>query len=263
MNNEASRLVNLYIKNISSFYQFQVVRAQYDENNINNLSSLESINCKLIETQKKVNERYQLLFNNGEINQFTDDFNISGEERLFSILETLGLELTENGTVNIPNNPLVNTEAGNNPDNINSLTFIPTNNNKNFLNTLKNNIKNELRKFDSDFQMLYGKLPSKSDKEPLKPLYLLYRHLKDSTYRAKNDPTQDIISEIESLKQKKTQLRELLETFQDQFLKKNHRKVLYHKDLLPIEKEYLEYKSIKNKIKQLEDVYSNQKLNST
>ncbi|TRY50194.1 Uncharacterized Protein CTYZ_00000165 [Cryptosporidium tyzzeri] len=264
MNNEASRLVNLYIKNIPSFYQFQVVKAQYEENNINNnLSSLESINYKLIETQKKVNERYQLLLNNSQINQFTNGSDISGEERLLSILETLGLELTENGIINIPNNPLVNTETGNNSDNVDSLTFITTTNNNNFLNTLKSNIKSELKKFDSDFQMLYGKLPSKSDKEPLKPLYLLYRHLKDSTHQAKNHPTQDLISEIESLKQKKTQLRGLLETFQDHFLKKYHRKVLYHKDLLPIEKEYLEYKSIKNKIKQLEDIYSNQKLNST
>ncbi|KAH8582058.1 coiled coil [Cryptosporidium sp. chipmunk genotype I] len=259
MKNETSRLINSYIRNTFSFYQFQVVKAQYDEdNNSDQLSSLENISYKLIEAQEKVNERYQLLLKNNKFNQAINDFRLFGKERLLTILETLGLELTENGIINIPNHLLVDKQYGSNPGAANSLTFNTTDDN-NFLRTLKRKIKQELKKFDSDFQMLYGKLPSKSDKEPLKPLYILYRNLKDSTYQAKDSHIQDLTSELESLKQKKNQLRELLETFQNQFLKKNHRKVLYHKDLLPIEKEYLEYKSIKNKIKQLEDIYSNQR----
>ncbi|OII73583.1 uncharacterized protein cubi_03381 [Cryptosporidium ubiquitum] len=254
MNNEVRKLVNLYIGNTSRFYQFQVVKTHYNEDDyIDNPSNKKSTNYKLIEAQTKIKERYQLLLGSNNVYQADNGFKLYGEDRLLTILRTLGLVLAENGTIHIPNHFLVNTETGNNSQVSNSLTFTTNNH---LLSNLKKQIKQELKKFDSDFQIIYGRTPSKTDKEPLKPLYLLYKQLKDSASQVRESTIQDSTSELELLKQKKNQLREFLETYQNEFFNENHRKVLYHKDLLPIEKEYLEYKSIKNKIKQLEGLYS-------
>lgn len=258
MNNELHRLVNLYIGNKSRFYQFQLVKTHHCEDSYTDKpSDRKNINYKLIEAQGKVKERYQLLLANENAYQVANHFKLFGKDRLLAILRDLSLILLENGTIHIPND-LFNTKTGDNSEMFNSIDF---NSNINFFNNLKRKIKQELKKFDSEFQIIYGRTPSKVDKEPLKPLYLFYRRLRNSASQVTGtEPSiRNVNSELESLKQRKNQLREFLESYQNQFLRENNRKVLYHKDLLPIEKEYLEYKSVKNKIKQLEGLYSSQR----
>ena len=46
------------------------------------------------------------------------------------------------------------------------------------LNKLKRNVKNELKRYDQTFVNLFYKQPAKSDKEPLRPLYMFYKKLK-------------------------------------------------------------------------------------
>jgi len=46
----------------------------------------------------------------------------------------------------------------------------------------------------------------------------------------------------------KTLIREKLQKYQDDFLNDNQRKIRYHKDILPIEKDYKAYKSIKEEL---------------
>lgn len=54
------------------------------------------------------------------------------------------------------------------------------------------------------------------------------------------------------MKKLRSQIREKLYVYQNEFTRNNNRKILYHKDILPVEKEYKEYKEIKNQIIQLE-----------
>ena len=46
------------------------------------------------------------------------------------------------------------------------------------LNKIKRNVKNELKKYDQTFIHLFFRQPAKSDKEPLRPLYMFYKKLK-------------------------------------------------------------------------------------
>lgn len=46
------------------------------------------------------------------------------------------------------------------------------------LNKVKRNVKSELKKYDQTFIALFSKQPAKTDKEPLRPLYMYYKKLK-------------------------------------------------------------------------------------
>ena len=46
------------------------------------------------------------------------------------------------------------------------------------LNKLKRNVKNELKRYDQTFVSIFFKQPAKTDKEPLRPLYMFYKKLK-------------------------------------------------------------------------------------
>lgn len=46
------------------------------------------------------------------------------------------------------------------------------------LNKLKRHVKNELKRYDQHFVSLFYCQPSKGDKEPLRPLYMFYKKLK-------------------------------------------------------------------------------------
>ena len=50
---------------------------------------------------------------------------------------------------------------------------------KDELNLIKRNVKNELKRYDQTFQHLFFKQPTKTDKEPLRPLYMFYKKLKN------------------------------------------------------------------------------------
>lgn len=46
------------------------------------------------------------------------------------------------------------------------------------LNRVKRNVKGELKKYDQLFISIFCRQPAKTDKEPLRPLYMYYKKLK-------------------------------------------------------------------------------------
>jgi hypothetical protein len=46
------------------------------------------------------------------------------------------------------------------------------------LNKVKRNVKSELKKYDQTFFAMFSRAPAKTDKEPLRPLYMYYKKLK-------------------------------------------------------------------------------------
>jgi len=48
------------------------------------------------------------------------------------------------------------------------------------LNSEKRNVKNELKHYDSTFEKIYGRLPNRTEKEPMRPLYMYYKKLKQA-----------------------------------------------------------------------------------
>lgn len=54
------------------------------------------------------------------------------------------------------------------------------------LNKIKRNVKGELKKYDQLFSSLFCKQPAKTDKEPLRPLYMYYKKLKQLIQNALN-----------------------------------------------------------------------------
>ncbi|KAL7068290.1 hypothetical protein ACR3K2_12770 [Cryptosporidium serpentis] len=59
---------------------------------------------------------------------------------------------------------------------------------------------------------------------------------------------------VENLTKHKNKLRGILEEYEKGFYKIHNRKVMYQKDLLPIEEKFIEYKAIKQRIKQIEHI---------
>jgi len=45
------------------------------------------------------------------------------------------------------------------------------------LNSEKRNVKNELKSYDNAFFTLFQKVPSRGEKEPMRPLYIYYQNL--------------------------------------------------------------------------------------
>jgi len=153
----------------------------------------------------------------------------------------------------------------------------------------KSRVKQELKRFDTEFQKQFSRPPSHSEKEPMRPLYVYYRRLKTvisqtdrklgSNHRSNSGentprrgslesiPEQEeadtprsrsrqkaqsaeaqiskVEARIESLHNEKGAIRAKLQTFQEKFVTENNRKIRFHKDILPIEREYRMYKNLK------------------
>ena len=58
---------------------------------------------------------------------------------------------------------------------------------------------------------------------------------------------------MRKLQQEKQEVRRKLQQFQEDFLVKYQRKIRFHKDILPIEREYRSYKQIKEELARLDD----------
>ncbi|KAL4442342.1 hypothetical protein ABPG74_005683 [Tetrahymena malaccensis] len=69
-----------------------------------------------------------------------------------------------------------------------------------------------------------------------------------------------IEQKINLMKRKRVQLREQLQVYQDDFYRTHNRKIKYHRDILPVENEYKEYKDIKKEIIKLEQMLQQQPL---
>ncbi|CAE7243683.1 PSAE [Symbiodinium microadriaticum] len=149
----------------------------------------------------------------------------------------------------------------------------------------KKRVKAELKRYDTDWKKQFKVLPNHSQKEVMRPLYLYYRRLKNQLATADSgardqDSDDDLlgrqpgpesarsgrrtnkekaelqISQLEaranSLQQEKGAIRTKLKEFQENFLLQHHRKIRFHKDILPIEKEYRMYKNIKEELQKVE-----------
>jgi hypothetical protein len=70
--------------------------------------------------------------------------------------------------------------------------------------------------------------------------------------RSANNSIEDQISgleaRIDSLQSEKSVVRSKLQAFQEKFVSENNRKIRFHKDILPIEREYRMYKNLKDEI---------------
>ncbi|KAL4470971.1 hypothetical protein ABPG72_013558 [Tetrahymena utriculariae] len=167
----------------------------------------------------------------------------------------------------------------------------------------KKKVKQELKMYDASFQTHFNRFPQKNEKEPLRPLYIYYKKLKQFMLQkgqigSVNDDNEDepvrtrtvqqqkqqqqyqqqrsqnsvsiqnqnianpqkaqIIQQIEELKKVRADLRDKLHDYQQQFFNNNNRRIRYHKDIQPVEKEYKAYKETKEELLKLEKILNNQ-----
>jgi hypothetical protein len=157
----------------------------------------------------------------------------------------------------------------------------------------KRRVKQELKRYDSEFRRNFSRLPSHAEKEPMRPLYVYYRRVKtliaqaeqskpgvdrrnsvpsgsddegtgrgnareslatiaDDEDRRGSSEIAAIEARIQSLQNMKSSVRLKLQSFQEKFVVENQRKIRFHKDILPIEREYRMYKNVKEDIARLE-----------
>lgn len=124
----------------------------------------------------------------------------------------------------------------------------------------KRDVKYELKRHDTEFRKVHHRSPAQEEKEPMRPLYVYYRRLKASL--ATDEPEEPLESQqnhvnlieqrLAALQEEKNQVRTKLQTFQDQFVREHGRKIKYHSDIGPIDRDYRMYKQIKEDIAQLE-----------
>eukprot|EP01071_Lankesteria_metandrocarpae_P005473 Lankesteria_metandrocarpae@DN4003_c0_g1_i1.p1 len=186
----------------------------------------------------------------------------------------------------------------------------------------KKRIKEELKAYDYSFRSIFGYLPLKKQKEPLRPLYAYYKKIrsaliqKNSRYAISTGGVQDTtgvpnsgtpgttgnrnphltnaapagntvggdrnlflsavaaelnessatglsrmsadeiaedIRRLQTMQELKQQVAMKLQAFQDYFLKTFGRKIVYHKDIVPMEGEYKKYKMLREQIQKLSE----------
>jgi chromosome segregation ATPase len=126
----------------------------------------------------------------------------------------------------------------------------------------KKNVKNELKHYDTCFKTCYGRLPKREEKEPMRPLYMYYKRIKQTMSKKTPDsrPSQAnreaATKSLISLRQERNELRTKLHSFQHEFSRTNNRKIRYHKDISPVEGEYKRYKEVKLEITKYESMLS-------
>ena len=136
----------------------------------------------------------------------------------------------------------------------------------------KKSIKNELKDYDTAFRNETGHEPARTDKEPMRLLYTLYRKLRDIIGRLESSsPTgaaqpsvaapqmvtgggsrSDMEVKLETLYQEKQAIRQILQEYQARFMAEQGRRIKYHRDIVSVDREYRQYKVIKEEIGKLE-----------
>jgi hypothetical protein len=56
----------------------------------------------------------------------------------------------------------------------------------------KKRVKNELKSYDAAFQNIFGRFPNRNEKEPMRPLYIYYKKLKQYIDKAPQPPPQPV-----------------------------------------------------------------------
>ena len=123
----------------------------------------------------------------------------------------------------------------------------------------KKKVKNELKNYDNNFKNLFGRVPRREEKEPMRPLYVYYKKLKISLTKRANEKPQpkrmtreESQKRVEELKKERSDLKAVLHNFQMEFSQTNHRRIRYHRDIAPVENEYKRYKEVKAELSKLE-----------
>jgi len=172
--------------------------------------------------------------------------------------------------------------------------------NRQELSAEKRRVKQELKRYDAEFRKQFARLPTHSEKEPMRPLYVYYRRLKSMITQAESsnpkirrsgsgsdddrppfagqgehlatvheeketlrqgashqrgnnaEQIHALEARIQSLQNEKGAVRVKLQAFQEKFVTENSRKIRFHKDILPIEREYRMYKNLKEDIAKAE-----------
>jgi hypothetical protein len=131
---------------------------------------------------------------------------------------------------------------------------------------VKKVIKNELKEYDTAFKSATGRDPARSDKEPMRLLYTLYRKLREMISRIENNqpivpaPTvagggqtkTELEQRLESLYEEKQSVRHVLQEYQARFMAEQGRRIKYHRDIVAVDREYRMYKQLKEEIAKLE-----------
>ncbi len=118
------------------------------------------------------------------------------------------------------------------------------------MNPAKRTIKSELKDYDTAFKNFFGKEPARPDKEPMRLLYNLYRKLRDMILVG--DERSPGEQRLEELYDVKLSIRQVLQDYQAQFMNEQGRRIKYHRDIIAVEREYRQYKQLKEEINRLE-----------
>jgi hypothetical protein len=114
----------------------------------------------------------------------------------------------------------------------------------------KRAIKSELKEYDMAYKEFAGIEPGRPEKEPMRPLYNLYRRLRDLVIlHDEKSPAEQRLDELYDIKQS---IRQVLQDYQTQFMNEQGRRIKYHRDIIAVEPEYRQYKQVKDEIARLE-----------
>lgn len=124
----------------------------------------------------------------------------------------------------------------------------------------KRKVKRELKSYDQGFSAQFGRAPSREEKEPMRPLYMFYKKLKQAISRKQQErqaagpsaASTSVEASLTQLTRERNSLRERLHRYQHEFYLQNHRRIRYHRDIAPVEGEYRRYKEVKAEIARLE-----------
>ena len=107
----------------------------------------------------------------------------------------------------------------------------------------KSRVKKELIHFDKHFYSFIGRYPSEKERQPMKLCYLYYSRLKQAIQNfKKNEELYDkrdawgLEERLAKLNAKKAELQKFLVDYESEFQKNYGRKIMYQKDLNPVEK---------------------------
>lgn len=119
----------------------------------------------------------------------------------------------------------------------------------------KRKVKNELKYYDTTFESAFQRFPNREEKEPMRPLYVYYKYLKQAldTKEPNSNQYERLVEELAELKNQRLELKSKLEAYQKEFIKKNSRRIRFKQDIIEVEEEYNLYHKLKDEIKELED----------
>lgn len=112
----------------------------------------------------------------------------------------------------------------------------------------KKRIKQQLKAFDANFIRTHGRMPSKSEKEPIRDLYELYHAVKVQIKQFEAQPQrQGKVNghALRDLDSEKTQLHVMLQRFESDFERTHRRPVSTAADIAPVQADYDRYKELK------------------